>query len=711
MFGPKRVEGCEIYDNGGVILEGEILEKEVLDNTEIAERKELCTERLLRIPDEETVPEEYRPYFSSQARKLLLLFQYEELAEDGDLRKLSARVLKTVQKHLYDEILPENYENGFSNPKYLAERFGKKNGRLLGYLAARLNSAVFSAAEGDLEAVVLLAELFIEIYVLFEEYNGEETFKECRTSLYSFEYDNMEKFAAASFLDKFDRERGFARDIILHSQDGDSACLYWYGEYVTENEERVFDYIKGLSAEKTEEMAKNVVDGFLRGFRVMQVDKKEDGTVQLRYPIGFERVMARVIGLLNDADMKVTAARTPVHGRHARKMGYSITNVNIQYDYDHRNDEGLLWDKKFLQRREEIMHNLFEQNKEKMERFLGPLVMETYGERLPLPQNTAEAILLDKRQQRLQVEFTGRLSELQEKYLPSDAYSFTIVAYPLPSVGENFEAIFEETLKLNELDNDTYIRIQQHIVDALDRADTVHVTGRNGNQTDLTVNLWKLKNPEKETIFENCTADVNIPVGEVFTSPVLSKTNGRLHVKSVFLGSTEYKDLTIDFADGRTTEYSCANYEKAEDNKSFIRENLLKNHDSLPLGEFAIGTNTTAYRMGQKYGITDVLPILIAEKTGPHFAIGDTCYSHSEDHVVYNPDGKEIVARTNECAELRHTKPEEAYFQCHTDITIPYSELDAVTAICKDGTEIPILSEGRFVLEGTEELNAALDAE
>ena len=43
------------------------------------------------------------------------------------------------------------------------------------------------------------------------------------------------------------------------------------------------------------------------------------------------------------------------------------------------------------------------------------------------------------------------------------------------------------------------------------------------------------------------------------------------------------------------------------------------------------------------------MPILIAEKMGPHFAVGDTCYSWQEDTPVYNPDGKEIIARDNRC--------------------------------------------------------------
>ena len=47
---------------------------------------------------------------------------------------------------------------------------------------------------------------------------------------------------------------------------------------------------------------------------------------------------------------------------------------------------------------------------------------------------------------------------------------------------------------------------------------------------------------------------------------------------------------------------------------------ILKNHETLPMGEFAIGTNTTAYEVALRYGILDKFPILIAEKMGPHFA-------------------------------------------------------------------------------------------
>ena len=99
---------------------------------------------------------------------------------------------------------------------------------------------------------------------------------------------------------------------------------------------------------------------------------------------------------------------------------------------------------------------------------------------------------------------------------------------------------------------------------------------------------------------------------------------------------------------------------------------------------------------------------MIAEKMGPHFAVGDTCYSWAEDTAVYNPDGKEIIARDNEVSILRKTDPARAYFGCHTDITIPYRELGLLEVIKEDGSRISIIENGRFVLAGTEELNAPL---
>ena len=342
--------------------------------------------------------------------------------------------------------------------------------------------------------------------------------------------------------------------------------------------------------------------------------------------------------------------------------------------------------------------------------YAGPAVIEVFGEKLFTPESKAENPAYTKEQQTLSVEYKRDYSLLLNRFIPQDSYSFTIIAFPIPDIGKDFEDIFRETVRVNTLDMDQYRQIQQHLIDALDQGETVHVTGRGDNHTDIHIHLHNLKNPAKETNFENCLADVNIPVGEVFTSPVLPRNRSVvLHVTHVYLNGLRYEDLCLTFEDGMIREYTCKNYDSEEKNKQYIRENVLFNRDTLPMGEFAIGTNTTAYQMGRKYDIEAKLPILIAEKTGPHFAVGDTCYSMSEDVILHNPDGKEIIAKENECSALRTTDPANAYFNCHTDITIPYDELGDIEVFTNDGKTIKLIQDGRFVLEGTTALNELLD--
>lgn len=299
---------------------------------------------------------------------------------------------------------------------------------------------------------------------------------------------------------------------------------------------------------------------------------------------------------------------------------------------------------------------------------------------------------------------------LRDEYVPEDEISFTMIAYPVPEIGEQFEDIFAETVTVNTLDGDWYRHIQQKLIDALDEGSYVHIVGSGKNRTDLRVALPPLPNPAQQTNFENCLADVNIPVGEVFTSPQLAGTNGVLHVTEGYLKGLRYQNLELTFTDGKISAYHCTNFASEEENKQYIRENLLFYHETLPMGEFAIGTNTTAYAMGKRYGIQGKLPMLIAEKTGPHFAVGDTCYRRNEEHAVYNPDGKEIHARDNECSLLRKTDKSKAYFNCHTDIMIPYDELEEISVYHSDGRRVALIENGRFVLPGTEGLNEALDS-
>ena len=443
----------------------------------------------------------------------------------------------------------------------------------------------------------------------------------------------------------------------------------------------------------------------------MRIDLKPKKTVNIRYSIGQERMVKYAIDMFRSNGLEPIIFRYPV-SRINRKLtirtGYVATPANKQYEYDHRMDEAIFYDRAFMERKLEVIADTYEKNKELAIIYAGPAVIETFGENPFNPVIKESTIKLSDKQQKMSVEYTGKSAEITNKYIPRDKYSFTIIAYPIPEIGDNFEEIFAEIVKVNTLDNELYKSIQQSIIDELDKATYVHVVGKAHNKTDIKVVLHHI-NQEKETNFENCLADVNIPVGEVFTSPVLTGTDGVLNVSQVYLNELKYTDLLIEFENGKIKSYSCKNFDDEDKNKAFIKENLMFNHETLPIGEFAIGTNTTAYVMAHKYDILYKLPILIVEKMGPHFAVGDTCYSYSEDSRLYNPDGKEIVAKDNECSLLRKSENQEekskAYFNCHTDITIPYEEIGGIYSVHSDGTKVAIIENGRFVLSGTDKLN------
>ena len=418
--------------------------------------------------------------------------------------------------------------------------------------------------------------------------------------------------------------------------------------------------------------------------------------------------MREEIKQFEEIGLKTTIYRAAVNTINKRmhiKIGYYGTSPNKQMEYDHRFDNGIYLDAAFIERKLGALKFAYEKNKEQASVFGGPAVMEVFGEEPFEPENRTECMTLDDKQRALSVKYDRESSEIVNNYIKGEERSFTIIAYPIPEIGKDYEKIFDETVKINTLDYDVYCKIQKNIIDALDKADYVEVKGMNGNKTDICVNLMKKTNTEKQTVFENCLADVNIPLGEVFTSPVLAKTNGVINVSEVYLNDLKFKNLSVTLKDGMVADYTCDNFADEEKNREFFKENVLYNHETLPIGEFAIGTNTTAYVMANKYDIVYKLPILIIEKMGPHFALGDTCYSRAEDIKVYNPDGKEIISKENEISSLRKTQPEKAYFNCHTDITIPYEEIGSITAVEIDGKRTDIIRNGRFVLEGCEELN------
>ena len=708
-------------------------------------RYSLAMERIRGIRGEDAVLPLFRRYFETGAAWFLLLDDEMRFITSKEALCAVVSELRVRNRKLYEEILPENYGESYANPDYAAKMLGEEYGPVLAALRYEMRSAVQFAYRLHKERVLLRAELFLEVYTAFtiayREDGGSPDADWIKSIIRQYIADYTEDEMRHNLADKLtvteDRVKRLALGIGPESaagvpdenslrpesaeagtvQDPDRIIrdLYLTGEYVTDNETESALLIASLPEEKIALIADTITEGFRRGFVNGGKNLAAKKNAAVLFHLGFERIFRKCAGNLQKMGLDVILpAEIPTlfYGFRHGETGYGGADPNPQYSYDHREDLALFLNENLRARRLEGMQNAFRPLRDKTVLYAGPIIMMTFGMRPFSPVSCAYAPRLDAAQQKMCTEYKAKYGELFSEAVVSRNRSFTAIAFPLPEIAETiplYREIFDAVLDINTLDSALYEEIQAKMIDVLNTAAGVEVRGKNGNRTDLTVRLFAPSDPSAEANFENCTADVNIPVGEVYTTPVLAGTEGVLHVTGVYLDGLYFKDLELTFKEGRVTEYRCANFDDEEEGRRYIEENVLFHHRDLPMGECAIGTNTTAYMAAEKYGIAERLPILIAEKTGPHFAVGDTCYTRIEDNRVFNPDGREVVAKENAVSALRKTDPEKAYFGCHTDITIPYGELGEFTAVRENGERIEIIRDGRFVLEGTQILNIPLE--
>ena len=640
--------------------------------------------------------DELHKYFHKAAEFILKSVEYEEKFNDQYLKSTSFEDLYNENNKFFHELKPENYEASYANPQFSIEKFGEGMGQMLSFVYAELREYVGYAVTHQRSKIEAGNNTFIKIYEKVS--SGNYNYEEIKEIIEKSQADYLIVFHKENIAETFSGAINKYASIAEKDDLSDLKYLFKYGKYISKNEIQYANFLLHYDENKLKEISKLTVDAFLYSFKRDNKDMKDRNGVRLVYNIGQEPLIRHLMRDLSSRGYEYFTSMV------------ETTKMNRQYPYDHRFDSAIYLDQNYATLQMEYYERGLEANKEILDQYCGVIYFENFGESAFSPEDKKGNLKLTQEQSNLKHKINSFIGIVRNKYIPKEESSFCMISFPTPEIGDRFEEIFEDVRKINTLDNGEYEILQQKIVDALDMAEYVHIKGKDKNRTDIKVKCFDLKNPEKETNFFNCTADANIPVGEVFTTPKLEGTNGILHIEDTYLEGLKYIDLELTFQDGYVVEYDCKNFNNPEENKKYIEENLLFPHKTLPLGEFAIGTNTLAHVVAKKYNILHIMPVLIVEKMGPHFAIGDTCYSRCEDLPVYNMlDHKEIISRDNEKSIIRKTDEEAAYTYCHTDITLPYESILFISAVMSNSEKVDIIKEGRFVLPGTEKLNKYLD--
>jgi len=401
------------------------------DMSFIRERYDLCVERIGEIVKQQEVPEKYQEYFRKEAEFIMTVAQMAELVTEGAYEKLTLKELEDWNERLFEKIIPANYETSYANPAYAVKKFGVREGRLLSAFSAKYMDLVQFAARKKLYFRTILMELFLEVYGRYAEYD-EFAVKDARAAYKSFLMDYRREFLEDSIRCQYNPELSPCKEIVL-ADTLDERTLYRYGAYITEIERKTAAFLGKLSQEEINAMADTYVDGYIRGFETMGVARKENGVAIMLCPIGFERMAAAALERFEQQGVRVSV--------HQRGM---MTTVNRQYEYDHRQDYALVFDKLYVNRFMEDMAAVYEENKELLSMYIGPAVVETFGEPDFEPVNKKEAVQLDKRQIKLDREFDQKYAQIAYSYIKNDETSFTIIAYPVPTIGDKFEEILRK---------------------------------------------------------------------------------------------------------------------------------------------------------------------------------------------------------------------------------------------------------------------------
>lgn len=178
-----------------------------------------------------------------------------------------------------------------------------------------------------------------------------------------------------------------------------------------------------------------------------------------------------------------------------------------------------------------------------------------------------------------------KMALYMEKYnsvVHSERVNYTkwvVLRYPNAAMAQlantSTDAFEDFYFKVCNLNYNNMSIAMDNLVDLMNRTDKVRILGQN---TDLSFSI-------KDIPAVKCAGHLNIPDGEVYTSPVIDSVNGKLqyNTPAVYQGVT-YEDICLEFEGGKIIKATSSDTER-------INQVFDTDEGARYIGEFAIGVN------------------------------------------------------------------------------------------------------------------------
>lgn len=354
----------------------------------VMERYKLAKERIVQIPEENIVKMPYQDFFIKEAEFLQKVIS---VMDENQEQNKTLEELQAQNYELYQDVLPQNYEKSYGNPVYAQEMLGEY-GRAFTFLYTELHGTIGYAFEKKVWDITVGLELFLEMYSAFseEELPAE---KQVREILLSYVNDYCQDMVETRIREGVDPKEDFAVNIIMKSDLNDLRYLYRFGEYISESQLETARFLNSMSQEEIDSMAGTYTEGYRMGFVTGRKDIRKKKTVNIRYELGFERMVKAAILQFEEMGLKAVIYRHALHAvnkRSQNRVGFTGAVANPQFDYDHRQDSALFMDSDFVKRKLRAMQTSYDEYADLAEVHGGPAVIETFGEKPFSPVNKEE---------------------------------------------------------------------------------------------------------------------------------------------------------------------------------------------------------------------------------------------------------------------------------------------------------------------------------
>ena len=269
--------------------------------------------------------------------------------------------------------------------------------------------------------------------------------------------------------------------------------------------------------EHVQHIAEHIVSAFLHGFLSQSRDRRDRTHVRMYYCVGQEALVQAVLRVLDARGLRPILLRP-----HCLSRGGT-------YAMKHSADRAACLSEKSLAALLDALAAAYDRYAAVLSDTCGMIGIDQFGARGGVAQMPPEQYQPSAARRARLASYEDFNRRQDTRYLAPSDISFCKIAFPNALFGASLPPLFDAFYALNTTESDCYERLQQMIIDVLDTCCCVRVSGAAGNQTELSIRTRLPEHPEVQTAYLNCGGDLNVPHGELFTTPLLTGSDSPLY--------------------------------------------------------------------------------------------------------------------------------------------------------------------------------------